>query len=90
MEKQNYLFFNQANLLARKEEFDKYMKQLRTMYAEMKTMDIFNFQNNVTKGAVDNLMIFENSFLEFVNYQKKSFETLNHLTTSFFYFNSWI
>jgi len=84
MEKQNYLFLNQADLLAKKEEFDKYMTQLRTMYAEMKPMDVFNFQNNATKGAVDNLMIFENSVLEFVNYQKKSFETFDHFTTSLF------
>jgi len=60
------------------------MTQLRTMYAEMKPMDVFNIQNNVTKSAVDNLMIFENSVLEFVNYQKKSFESFNHFTTSFF------
>ena len=84
MEKQNYLFLNQADLLAKKEEFDKYMSQLRTMYAEMKLMDLFNFQNNATKSAVDNLMIFENSVLEFVNYQKKSFESFNQFTTSFF------
>ena len=84
MEKQNYLFLNQADLLAKKEEFDKYMTQLRTMYAEMKPMDLFNFQNNATKSAVDNLMIFENSVLEFVNYQKKSFETFDHFTTSLF------
>ena len=85
MEKQNYLFLNQADLLAKKEEFDKYMTQLRTMYAELKPMDVFNFQNNVTKGAVDNLMIFENSVLELVNYHKKSFESFNHFTTSFFH-----
>jgi len=84
MEKQNYLFLNQADLLAKKAEFDKYMTQLRTMYAEMKSLDVFNFQNNATKGAVDNLMIFENTLLEFVKYQKKSFETFNHFTTRFF------